>query len=262
MRNYRELLEDIIDNGVKSDDRTGVGTLKVFGRQLRFDMSKGFPMLTLREISFRLVVGELLWMLSGSTSAKELDKKYGVKFWNPWALEDGSLGPIYGRQLRNYNGSGLDQVAKLLDKIKKNPSDRRLLITTFNPLEVEEGVLWPCHGLIIHFNVIGDKLNLQVYQRSADVPIGVPFNIAFYSLLTHIFAHLTGYKPGEFILTLGDAHIYLNQVDTVKEMLKRWEIKLPELHMKDFKSLDDLTPDLFELRNYKAHPKMKIEVAV
>ncbi len=298
MKNYRDLLEDILENGENVSDRTGIGTRRVFGRTLRFDLSQGFPMVTLREINFKGVIGELLWMLSGSTSVTELNERYGVNFWDPWKNPEGSIGPMYGRQLRNFNGDGHDQFKKIIEKIKAKPTDRRLAMTTFNPLEADEGVLWPCHGLVIQFNVSGNglrarcqdidkhglraccqdidkgscngvgkgseksRLNLCVYQRSADVPIGLPYNISFYAALIHVVAVLTRLQVGELVLMMGDSHIYNNQLEDVKKMLQRHHKMIPSLTVDDFENLEDLKQDHFHLKNYFPHSKINFKVSV
>ena len=264
MRQYLDLLEDILSNGTVREDRTGVGTRAVFGRQMRFDLGAGFPMLTTKKLHLRSIIIELLWFLKGDTNVKWLqDNK--VSIWDEWADENGDLGPVYGKQWRSWatpGGDTVDQIEWVLNEIKTNPNSRRLIVSAWNPADVNDMALPPCHCLF-QFNVMGGKLNCQLYQRSADVFLGVPFNIASYALLTMMMARATGLQPGEFVHTFGDAHLYLNHVEQAELQLSRAPRSLPIMTMNpDKKDLFDWTYEDFTVSEYDPHPHIKAEVAV
>lgn len=273
---YENLLADVMANGIDKTDRTGTGTRSVFGRQLRFDLTQGFPLITTKKVHFKSVVGELLWMLSGSTNAAELRDKYGVTIWDEWAAPDGSLGPVYGKQWRSWQdyyhcvdclsdtnvpNPVIDQIADVIAGIKHSPDSRRHIVSAWNVADLEEMALPPCH-LLFQFYVRGDHLDLQLYQRSADLFLGVPFNIASYALLLNMVADQTGHIPGEFIHTIGDAHIYSNHFDQVTEQLTRDIRPFPVLARGKGASIDDYTPEDFTLIEYNPHPPIRGEVAV
>jgi len=244
-------------------DRTGVGTISTFGYQMRFDLQKGFPLLTTKKLHLKSIIYELLWFIKGDTNIKYLNDN-GVTIWDEWADENGNLGPIYGKQWRSWtnNGKNIDQLSSLIDSIKTNPNSRRLIISAWNVGELEEMALPPCH-VLFQFYVANERLSCQLYQRSADVFLGVPFNIASYALLTMMIAHVTGLKPGEFIHTFGDVHLYLNHVEQAKTQLQRQPRQLPEMIInKDVKSIFDFTYEDFKLINYDPHPHIKADVAV
>src|ERR1700694_4204010 len=231
-RQYLGLLDDIMTTGVERGDRTGTGTLSVFGRQLRFDLNAGFPLLTTKKLHVKSIVYELLWFLRGDTNVKYLNE-HGVKIWDEWADEGGELGPVYGQQWRSWpapDGAAIDQIANVVSAIRRNPDSRRLIVSAWNPAEVDKMALPPCHCLF-QFYVAGGRLSCQLYQRSADVFLGVPFNIASYALLTLMVAQVTALKPGEFVLTLGDAHLYLNHLDQTREQLSRPPRALPTMRL-------------------------------
>jgi thymidylate synthase len=263
-RAYLDLLRDILENGAEQDDRTGVGTRSVFGRQLRCDLSEGFPLLTTKKVHFRSIAIELLWFLRGETNVKWLQER-GVKIWDEWADADGDLGPVYGKQWRRWegpDGTEIDQLSNLLEQIKNNPSSRRLIVSGWNPVDVPSMALPPCHTLY-QFNVADGKLSCQLYQRSADMFLGVPFNIASYALLTTMVAKVCGLEPGEYIHTFGDAHIYSNHVDQVREQLSRTPRALPTLSLNP--DADDLFNFEYEdmtLNNYDPLPLIKAPIAV
>tara|TARA_R110002073_G_scaffold186197_2_gene344758 strand:+ start:501 stop:1355 length:855 start_codon:yes stop_codon:yes gene_type:complete len=261
---YLDLLRDIQKNGVRQDDRTGVGTLSVFGRQLRCDLSQGFPLLTTKKVHFKSIAIELLWFLRGETNVKWLQER-GVTIWNEWADETGDLGPVYGKQWRSWatpDGTEIDQLSGLLEQIRTNPSSRRLIVTGWNPSDVPNMALPPCHTLF-QFNVANGRLSCQLYQRSADMFLGVPFNIASYALLTCMVAQATGLQPGEFIHTFGDAHIYTNHVDQVREQLSREPRGLPRLTLNpDRTDLFGFEYEDFAIEGYDPHPAIKAPVAV
>lgn len=264
MQQYLDLLNSVLKNGTKKEDRTGTGTISVFGHQMRFDLEKGFPLLTTKKLHLRSIIHELLWFLQGNTNIKYLQEN-NVRIWNEWADKDGELGPIYGYQWRSWpdsNGGYIDQISQVVDSIKNNPNSRRHIVSAWNVGEIKNMALPPCH-ILFQFYVADGKLSCQLYQRSADIFLGVPFNIASYALLTLMVAQVTGLKPGEFIHTLGDAHIYLNHLDQVKLQLSRNTFELPQLIIKpQVKSIFDFKYEDFELKNYKAHPSIKGEISI
>jgi thymidylate synthase len=262
-RQYLNLLADILANGVERGDRTGTGTKGVFGRQIRFDLSKGFPVLTTKKLHLRSIFIELLWFLKGDTNIAYL-KENGVRIWDEWADENGDLGPVYGKQWRSWatpNGQSIDQIQNLLEGLKTNPNSRRHIVSAWNPADVEDMALPPCHCLF-QFFVADGKLSCQLYQRSADVFLGVPFNIASYALLTLMVAKVVGLEPGEFVHTFGDAHLYLNHLDQAREQLTREPYPFPTLTIADKRDLFGFTYDDFKLEGYEAHPHIKAEVSV
>ncbi len=264
MRQYQDLTERILADGVEKHDRTGTGTLSVFGHQMRFDLAQGFPLLTTKKLHLKSIIYELLWFLAGDTNVKYLND-HGVTIWDEWADERGDLGPVYGQQWRSWpkpGGEKIDQIANVVSAIRRNPDSRRLIVTAWNPAEVDKMALPPCHCLF-QFYVAKGRLSCQLYQRSADVFIGVPFNIASYALLTLMVAQVTGYKPGDFVHTLGDAHLYLNHLDKARLQLSRAPRKLPRM------LLNPAVTDLFSFRyedftleDYDPYPHIKAEVAV
>lgn len=264
MKQYQDLLKRILKEGVKREDRTGVGTLSIFGHQMHFNMEDGFPLLTTKKLHIKSIIYELLWFLKGDTNVKYL-QEHGVKIWNEWADENGNLGPVYGHQWRSwpdYKGGSIDQIKNVLDLIKHSPSSRRMLVTAWNPAEVDEMALPPCHCLF-QFYVAEGKLSLQLYQRSADTFLGVPFNIASYSLLLHMMAQVTGLEVGEFIHTTGDTHIYLNHLEQVKLQLTRTPRPLPKIIINpDVKDLFSFHYDDFKIEDYNPYPHIPGTVAV
>ena len=275
MKQYLDLLQDVLDNGNYKSDRTDTGTISIFGRQVRYDLSHSFPAVTTKKLFFKGVVEELLWFLRGETNASSLQSK-GVRIWDAWADAQGNLGPIYGKQWRAWEkfivdpewgfaeGSWtiVDQIANVINSIKTNPDSRRHIVSAWNVGELDDMALVPCHAFF-QFYVANGKLSCQLYQRSADLFLGVPFNIASYALLTCMIAQVTGLKPGEFIHTMGDAHIYLNHIDQVKEQLSRTPKEHPTLWLNpEIKSIDDFKSEDIELRNYDFHPTIKAPVAV
>ena len=261
MKQYLDLLQDILDNGVDKGDRTGTGTRSVFGRQMRFDLSKGFPLLTTKKVYLKGIIYELLWFLKGDTNVHYL-QEHNVHIWDEWADENGDLGPVYGSQWRNWNGEGVDQIKNLIETLKKNPNDRRMIVTAWNPSQVPNMALPPCH-MMFQFYVANNKLSCMLYQRSCDMFLGVPFNIASYALLTMMIAHVCGFELGEFVHTLGDTHIYNNHFEQVKEQLSRTPRALPQMLIKrKVDSIDDFQYEDFELINYDPWPAIKAEVSV
>jgi len=262
-RQYLALLQDILDNGVQRGDRTGTGTLGVFGRQMRFDLAKGFPLLTTKKLHRRSIILELLWFLRGETNVRWLQER-GVSIWNEWADEAGELGPVYGKQWRSWaapDGRVIDQIAAVIESLKTSPHSRRHIVSAWNPAEVEDMALPPCHCLFQFF--VGDgKLSCQLYQRSADVFLGVPFNIASYALLTQMMAQVVGLEPGEFVHTLGDAHLYLNHLDQARLQLTREPLPLPALRIADKRDLFSFDYEDFALEGYRAHPSIAAPIAV
>jgi thymidylate synthase len=264
MQQYLDLLQHVMDSGVEKKDRTGTGTISVFGYQMRFDLSEGFPVLTTKKLHLRSIIHELLWFLKGETNVKYLQDN-GVRIWNEWADENGDLGPIYGYQWRSwpdYNGGHIDQISRVIDSIKNNPDSRRHIVSAWNVGDLDKMALPPCH-ILFQFYVANGKLSCQLYQRSADIFLGVPFNIASYSLLLMMMAQVTGLKPGTFVHTLGDAHIYLNHREQVKLQLTRQPYRLPQMKINpDVKNIFDFKFEDFELVNYQAHPHIKGEISV
>jgi thymidylate synthase len=262
-RQYLNLLRDILENGARRDDRTGTGTLGVFGRQMRFDLSKGFPLLTTKKLHLRSIIVELLWFLRGETNIRWL-KENGVSIWDEWADVEGELGPVYGKQWRSWaapNGQSIDQIQRLIEGLKTNPNSRRHIVSAWNPADIEDMALPPCHCLF-QFFVADGKLSCQLYQRSADVFLGVPFNIASYALLTHMVAEVTGLESGEFIHTFGDAHLYLNHVEQAELQLTRQPLPLPTMTIAPRADLFAFEREDFVLSGYEAHPHIKAAVAV
>ena len=264
MRQYLDLMRHVRDHGMPKTDRTGTGTRSVFGYQMRFDLAAGFPLVTTKKLHLRSIIYELLWLLSGDTNIKFLHENK-VTIWDEWADEKGDLGPVYGQQWRSWpsrDGGVIDQIADTVERIRKNPDSRRLLVTAWNPADVDKMALPPCHCLF-QFYVANGKLSCQLYQRSADIFLGVPFNIASYALLTHMMAHVTGLKVGEFVHTLGDAHIYLNHLEQIEEQLSRTPFALPRLVMKrEVKAIDEFRYEDFEIVNYQSHAHISAPVAV
>lgn len=264
MQQYLDLCRHILENGTKKEDRTGTGIISVFGWQMRFNLEEGFPVLTTKKLHLRSIIYELLWFLKGDTNVKYLQENK-VRIWNEWADENGDLGPIYGKQWRSWegaNGKTVDQIAHVINEIKTNPNSRRLVVSAWNPAELEEMALPPCHCLF-QFYVNDGKLSCQLYQRSADVFLGVPFNIASYALLTMMIAQVCGLKVHEFVHTFGDAHIYLNHIEQIKTQLKREPRALPKMHLnKEVTNIFDFTYEDFTLEGYDPHPAIKGEVSV
>lgn len=264
MRQYLELLRDVMERGVRKEDRTGTGTSSLFGYQMRFDLSAGFPLLTTKKLHLRSIIHELLWFLRGDTNIAYLND-HGVTIWDEWAREDGSLGPIYGAQWRSWktrSGETVDQIAQVIEQIRRDPDSRRLIVSAWNPGELPLMALPPCH-LLFQFYVAEKRLSCQLYQRSADVFLGVPFNIASYSLLTLMVAQVTGLLPGDFVHTIGDAHLYLNHLDQARLQLERDPYPLPTMRLNpDVRSIEDFGYEDFVLEGYRAHPHIKAPVAV
>ena len=264
MKQYRDLLNHVLNHGRPREDRTGTGTKSVFGYQMRFNLEEGFPLITTKKLHLKSIIHELLWFLAGDTNVKYLQDN-GVRIWNEWADENGDLGHIYGYQWRSWptpEGKGVDQISKLINDIKNDPLSRRLIVSAWNVGELDKMNLPPCH-LLFQFYVNEGKLSCQLYQRSADIFLGVPFNIASYALLTMMVAQVTGLKPGDFVHTFGDAHIYNNHFDQVNLQLSRTPFPLPQLKINpDVKSIFDFKYDDFELVNYQSHPHIKGEVSV
>lgn len=261
---YENLLVDVLENGTQKSDRTGTGTRSVFGRQIRYDLAASFPLITTKRVYFKSVALELLWFLRGDSNVRWLQER-GVKIWNEWADENGDLGPVYGVQWRSWptpDGGFIDQIAQLVDQLGTNPDSRRHLVTAWNPGQLDQMALPPCHALF-QFYVADGKLSCQLYQRSADLFLGVPFNIASYSLLTVMLAQQTGYEPGEFVWTGGDCHIYDNHVDQVREQLSREARPYPQLRLtRRPESIFDYEYEDFEVLDYNPHPFIKAAIAV
>lgn len=264
MRQYLDLLQHILDHGVRKDDRTGTGTLSAFGYQMRFDLRQGFPLLTTKRLHLKSIIYELLWFLQGDTNVRYL-REHGVRIWDEWADAEGELGPIYGAQWRSWRGADgqtIDQIDRLVEQIKRNPDSRRLIVSAWNVGEIEQMALPPCHALF-QFYVAGGELSCQLYQRSADVFLGVPFNIASYALLTMMIAQVCGLKPGEFVHTLGDAHVYLNHVEQARLQLSRSPRSLPQMVINpEVKSIFGFSYEDFSLVGYDPHPTIKAVIAV
>jgi thymidylate synthase len=264
MNQYLDLMRHVLEHGNKKEDRTGTGTLSVFGYQMRFDLAQGFPLLTTKKVHLKSIIHELLWFLQGSTNIKYL-KDNGVSIWDEWADENGNLGPVYGYQWRNWpkpDGTHIDQITQVVNMIKKNPDSRRLIVSAWNVADVDQMKLPPCHAFF-QFYVADGKLSCQLYQRSADIFLGVPFNIASYALLTMMVAQVCGLKLGDFVHTLGDAHIYLNHMDQTREQLSRATRPLPTMRInREIKDIFGFKYEDFTLENYDPHPAIKATVAV
>ena len=274
MKQYQDLLKHIKQNGIEKKDRTGTGTISVFGYQMKFDLKKGFPLVTTKKLHLRSIIYELIWFINGGTNINYLNEN-GVSIWDEWADENGELGPIYGAQWRNWNNDGIDQLKEVISSLKENPSSRRMIVTAWNPNiipntnktfseNVKEGkaALPPCHAFF-QFYVADNKLSCQMYQRSADVFLGVPFNIASYSLLTYMIAQVCELEVGEFIHTLGDAHIYLNHIEQVGLQLTREPLELPKLKLNEtVKSIEDFKYEDIEIVDYKFHPPIKGKISI
>jgi thymidylate synthase len=264
MKPYLDLLQHILDHGVEKTDRTGVGTRSVFGYQMRFDLEAGFPALTTKKLHLKSILHELLWFLKGETNLRYL-REHGVTIWDEWADENGELGPIYGAQWRAWktaDGRVIDQISQVIDQIKANPDSRRLIVNAWNVGEIEQMSLPPCH-VMFQFYVAQGRLSCQMYQRSADVFLGVPFNIASYALLTMMTAQVCGLRAGDFVHTLGDAHLYLNHLEQARLQLSRTPYPLPQMWVNPIvKSIFDFKYDDFKLHNYQAHPSIKAEIAI
>ena len=264
MRQYLDLMRHVLDHGARKEDRTGTGTLSVFGYQMRFDLGAGFPVVTTKKLHLRSIVHELLWFLRGETNVRYL-RENGVTIWDEWADANGDLGPVYGFQWRSWptpDGGQIDQIGRLVEQLRSNPDSRRHIVTAWNPADVDRMALPPCHALF-QFYVADGRLSCQLYQRSADIFLGVPFNIASYSLLTLMMAQVTGLRPGDFVHTFGDAHLYLNHLDQSHLQLAREPFPLPRMHLNpSVRSLFDFRFDDFELVDYRAHPHIKAPVAV
>lgn len=264
MKQYLDLLDHVLTNGVEKQDRTGTGTISVFGYQMRFNLADGFPLLTTKKLHLKSIIHELLWFISGSTNIKYLTEN-GVKIWNEWADEEGDLGPVYGHQWRSWetaDGRTIDQLSDVIATIKTNPDSRRLIVSSWNVGDVDKMALPPCHCLF-QFYVADGKLSCQLYQRSCDIFLGIPFNIASYALLTMMVAQVTGLGVGDFVHTLGDAHIYRNHIEQAKLQLTRTPYPLPQMVInKDVKEITSFKYDDFSLQNYVAHPHIKGEVSV
>ena len=262
MQEYLDLLQRVKDTGKQKGDRTGTGTLSVFGHQMRFNLEESFPLVTTKKIHFKSVAYELLWFLKGDTNIKYL-KENGVSIWDEWADDNGNLGPVYGKQWRKWEGvNGLyDQVTEVIDQIKHNPDSRRHVVSAWNVADIPNMALAPCH-ILFQFYVVNGKLSCQLYQRSADIFLGVPFNIASYALLTHMVANVCDLEVGDFVHTLGDAHLYLNHLEQAEEQLSRKPLEPPQIIVQPKKSIDEFEFEDFELVNYQFHPHIPAKVAV
>ena len=264
MDEYLRLINHILENGEEKGDRTGTGTLSVFGYQMRFDLSKGFPMVTTKKVHLKSIIHELLWFLKGDTNVKYLQDN-GVRIWNEWADENGDLGPVYGKQWRDWkdnNGRAIDQIEQAIDMIKNNPNSRRIIVSAWNVGELDEMALMPCHAFF-QFHVANGKLNCQLYQRSADVFLGVPFNIASYAILTHMVAQICGLKAGTFVHTLGDAHLYTNHLEQARLQVSREPLPLPTLKLNpNIENIDGFKFEDFEVVDYQHHPHISAPIAI
>jgi thymidylate synthase len=264
MRQYLDLLQGILDKGVRKEDRTGTGTLSIFGHQMRFNLQDGFPLVTTKKVHLKSIIYELLWFLKGDTNIEYLNE-HSVTIWDEWADENGNLGPVYGAQWRTWksaDGRTIDQISQVIEQIKTNPSSRRLIVSAWNVGEIEKMALSPCHTLF-QFYVAQGALSCQLYQRSADVFLGVPFNIASYALLTLMVAQVCALQPGEFVHTFGDAHLYLNHLDQARLQLTRQPFPLPQMKIiPGVTSIFDFEYEDFELLNYQSHPRIKAEISV
>ena len=264
MKQYLDLMKYVRESGTEKGDRTGTGTLSVFGYQMRFNLEEGFPLVTTKKVHLKSIIYELLWFLKGSTNINYLNE-HGVSIWDEWADERGELGPVYGAQWRSWptqDGSSIDQISEVINQIKANPDSRRLIVSAWNVSQIDSMALPPCHAMF-QFYVADGKLSCQLYQRSADIFLGVPFNIASYALLVLMIAKVTGLKPGEFVHTLGDAHLYLNHLDQVDEQLKRQPFPLPKMSItKDIKNVLDIEYEDFSLEDYESHPHISAPIAI
>jgi thymidylate synthase len=264
MKQYLDLMKHVLDHGVRKDDRTGTGTISVFGYQMRFDLGMGFPLLTTKQLHIKSIIYELLWFLRGESNIKFLTGN-GITIWNEWATREGELGPVYGVQWRSWraaDGRVIDQITGVIEQIKTNPNSRRLIVSAWNVGELDRMALQPCHAFF-QFYIVEGKLSCQMYQRSADIFLGVPFNIASYALLTMMIAQVCDLKPGEFIHTFGDAHLYLNHLEQARLQLERKPYPLPEMKLNPaVKNIFDFNYEDFELANYQSHPHIKAQVAV
>ncbi len=264
MKQYLELVQHVLENGIKKEDRTGTGTISVFGYQMRFNMAEGFPLVTTKKLHTKSIIHELLWFLKGDTNIKYLQDN-NVRIWNEWADENGNLGPVYGSQWRSWHGANnktYDQISEVIESIKNNPDSRRHIVSAWNVAEIDNMALPPCH-IMFQFYVANGKLSCQLYQRSADIFLGVPFNIASYALLLYMMAQVTGLEPGEFIHTLGDAHIYTNHIEQAKLQVSREPMRLPQLKLnEDIKSIFDFEYNDFEIVNYNSHPHIKGDISI
>jgi len=264
LKQYLDLIQHILDHGTQKQDRTGTGTLSVFGYQTRFDLSSGFPLLTTKKLHLKSIIYELLWFLRGETNIQYLNEN-GVRIWDEWADPNGNLGPVYGGQWRSWKttkGKTIDQISQVIKAIRENPSSRRLIVSAWNVGEIEEMALPPCH-LLFQFNIADGKLSCQLYQRSADVFLGVPFNISSYALLTLMVAQVCDLSPGDFVHTFGDAHLYLNHIDHAREQLARKPYPIPKMRINPaVKDINNFRYSDFEINNYQAHPHIKAEISV
>ena len=264
MKQYLDLLQHILDHGIKKQDRTGTGTISTFGYQMRFNLQEGFPLVTTKKVHLKSIIYELLWFLNGDTNVKYL-QDHGVRIWNEWADENGDLGPVYGYQWRHWrtpDGKEVDQIANLIEGLTKNPASRRHIVSAWNPADVDDMALPPCHTMF-QFYVSDGRLSCQLYQRSGDTFLGIPFNIASYALLTMMVAQVCGYKLGDFVHTIGDAHIYLNHIEQVKLQLSRAPYPLPTMKINpDVKDIFSFKYEDFTLENYQCHPTIKGEISV
>jgi thymidylate synthase len=264
MQQYLDLLKHIIDHGIQKHDRTGTGTLSIFGYQMRFNLSEGFPLLTTKKLHLKSIVYELLWFLKGESNIAYLNQ-HGVRIWDEWADENGELGPVYGVQWRSWrsaDGEAIDQISSLIQEIRDHPDSRRMIVSAWNVAEISKMALPPCH-LLFQFNVAAGKLSCQLYQRSADVFLGVPFNIASYALLTKMIAQVCDLQPGDFIHTLGDAHLYLNHIEQARLQLSRQPYPLPDIVINlEVDNIFNFKYSDFEIKNYQSHPHIKAEISV
>ncbi len=264
MKQYLNLLQHILDHGIKKQDRTGTGTISTFGYQMRFNLQEGFPLVTTKKVHLKSIIYELLWFLNGDTNVKYL-QDHGVRIWNEWADANGDLGPVYGYQWRHWrtpDGREIDQIANLIEGLKKNPDSRRHIVSAWNPADVDNMALPPCHTMF-QFYVVDGRLSCQLYQRSGDTFLGIPFNIASYALLTMMVAQVCGYKLGDFVHTIGDAHIYLNHIEQVKLQLSRTPYPLPTMRINpEVKDIFSFKYEDFTLENYQCHPTIKGEISV